>query len=329
MDKILIDNPITGKRETLTQSQFYSYMAQTNRAILNYVVTNKIQKHGEHDQSDHGSWASGNFNEETEYEGVAQTYGERYGIDKDGNKTGVTASEHDAIDRYSQNGYKQINEYLRGLGKKELDPDEAKLIVENNESLYLSAIDEYSGNNEVGSELTEAELEDAIFSYTQNHADEILEVANSGGGNFPIGEMADSLGALIEKSPSLFGDKTLYRVYDDKVLEGLREGDVVTDKGFMSTTRIDVTKEENSSARTWMSGIKETSDTVGIILPSASKSGKGLAVDIYRTSVVDSSTVSDTEKEILLPRNTSLKFIRYKTDVGTEARVAVFQRLDK
>lgn len=286
-----------------------------------------VLKHGEHDQSDHGSWASGNFNEETEYDGVAQTYGERYGIDKDGNKTGVTRAEHDAVDSYSQSGYKQINEYLRGLGKKELDPDQAKLIVENNESLYLSAIDEYSGNNEVGSELTEAELEDAIFSYTENHAAEILEVANTG--DNPVGEMTDGLDTLIDKSPSLFGDKTLYRVYDDKVLEGLREGDVVTDKGFMSTTRIDVTREENSSARTWMGAIKETSDTVGIILPSASKSGKGLAVDIYRTSVDDPSTVSDNEKEILLPRNTSLKFIGYKTDVGTEARVAIFQRLDK
>lgn len=326
MDNILIDNPITGKRETLTQSQFYSYMAQTNRAILNYVVSNDIKKHGEHDQADHGSWASGNFDEETEYEGVAQTYGERYGIDKDGNKVGVTRSEHDALDRYSQSGYKQINEYLRGLGKTELDPAQAKLIVENNEKLYLSALDEYSENNEVGSELTEAELEDAIFSYTENHAAEILEVANTG--DNPIGKFTDGLDTLIDKSPSLFGDKTLYRVYSDRVLEGLQEGDVVTDKGFMSTTRIDVTREENSSARDWMGGISETPDTVGIILPNASKSGKGLAVDIYRTSVVDTSTVSDTEKEILLPRNTSLKFIGYKTDVGTEARVAIFQRLD-
>ena len=38
---------------------------------------------------------------------------------------------------------------------------------------------------------------------------------------------------------------------------------------------------------------------------------------------------SDTEKEILLPRDTPLKFIGYKTDVGDEARVAVFRRMDK
>jgi hypothetical protein len=77
-----------------------------------------------------------------------------------------------------------------------------------------------------------------------------------------------------------------------------------------------------------MGGISQTSDTVAVILPNASGTGKGLAVDIYRTSVDDTSTISDTEKEVLLPRNTPLKFLGYKTDVGTEARVAVFQRMD-
>ena len=111
--------------------------------------------------------------------------------------------------------------------------------------------------------------------------------------------------------------------------EGLKEGDVLTDRGFLSTTRIDVTQEGQSSARSWMGGISNTSDTVAVILPNESGTGKGLAVDIYRTVVDDTSTTSDTEKEVLLPRSTPLKFLGYKTDVGTEARVAVFQRMDK
>ena len=291
-----------------------------------------VFKHGEHDQSSHGSWASGNFDEESEYEPALGTYSERYGVDKDGNRVGVSVEEHDAIDDYSQNGYKRINEYLRGGDKKtELDPAEAKSIIENDESLYLRAIDEYSENNEVGAELTESELEDAVYTYATKHGAELLERVNSG--QTPMAERnqrdVEALDKLIDESPALFGDKTLYRVFSDKVLENLQEGDIMRDPAFLSATRIDVTQEGQSSARTWMGGIKETPDTVGVILPNATGSGKGFAVDIYRTSVDDTSTVSDTEKEILLPRDTPLKFLGYKTDVGTEARVAVFQRMDK
>jgi hypothetical protein len=291
-----------------------------------------VFKHGEHDQSSHGSWASGNFDEESEYEPALSTYSERYGVDKDGNRVGVSVEEHDAIDDYSQNGYKRINEYLRGGDKKtELDPAEAKSIIENDESLYLRAIDEYSENNEVGAELTESELEDAIYTYATKHGAELLERVNSG--QTPMAERnqrdVEALDKLIDESPALFGDKTLYRVFSDKVLENLQEGDIMRDPAFLSATRIDVTQEAQSSARTWMGGIKETPDTVGVILPNETKSGKGFAVDIYRTSVDDTSTVSDTEKEVLLPRDTPLKFLGYKTDVGTEARVAVFQRMDK
>lgn len=292
-----------------------------------------VFKHGDHDQSSHGSWASGNFDEESEYEPALGTYSERYGVDSDGNRVGVSVEEHDAIDDYSQNGYKRINEYLRSRQEErtELDPAEAKSIIENDESLYLRAIDEYSENNEVGAELTEAELEDAVYQFATKHGGELLERVNSG--ETPMAERnqrdVEALDKLIDESPALFGDKTLYRVFSDKVLENLQEGDIMRDPAFLSTTRIDVTQEGQSSARTWMGGIKETPDTVGVILPNETGSGKGFAVDIYRTSVDDTSTVSDTEKEILLPRDTPLKFLGYKTDVGTEARVAVFQRMDK
>jgi hypothetical protein len=60
ISEILIDNPITGKRESLTQAQFNSYMAQTNGAVLKWVTT-PFQKHQEHDQKTHGSWATGDY----------------------------------------------------------------------------------------------------------------------------------------------------------------------------------------------------------------------------------------------------------------------------
>ena len=57
---MIIDSPVTGKRESLTQAQFNTYMAQTNGAILKWIVaSDTVIKHQEHDQKTHGSWADG------------------------------------------------------------------------------------------------------------------------------------------------------------------------------------------------------------------------------------------------------------------------------
>jgi len=125
----------------------------------------------------------------------------------------------------------------------------------------------------------------------------------------------------------MFGDKTLYRIVDNFVLGELTPGDTLRDKGFLSTTRIDLTKD--TDARDALGEIYDTPDTVAVILPSPTKSGKGIAVDLYRTSVNDTSSVSDREKEVLLPRNTDLLFLGYKRGIGSEDKVAVFQRVDK
>jgi len=60
MNNIIIKNPVTGIQEQLTQEQFNSYMAQTNGRILRYLVKDSnVEKHGTHNQSTHGNWASG------------------------------------------------------------------------------------------------------------------------------------------------------------------------------------------------------------------------------------------------------------------------------
>ena len=291
-----------------------------------------VFKHGDHDQSTHGNWALENFDEETEYESAATIYSERYGVDNQGKVVGLSQEQNLALDSYTSSGFKDINGYLRGTNKvTELDTQVAIQIVQNSDSMYQEALDSYRENNEVGDELTESELDDAVYQYVTTNAKELLDAYNSGdtamGAN--IRDKIDNIDSLIDEAPVLFGDKNLYRVFSDKVLEGLQEGDIMRDKGFLSTTRIDLTTGEQAESRTWLGGISSTRDTVGVILPSESKTGKGLAVDMYRTAVGDSTTISDTEKEILLPRDTPLKFIGYKTDVGDEARVAVFQRMDK
>lgn len=57
ISNILIDSPITGKRESLTQAQFNGYMSQTNGAVLKWIV-NPVAKHAVHDQKTHGSWSA-------------------------------------------------------------------------------------------------------------------------------------------------------------------------------------------------------------------------------------------------------------------------------
>ncbi len=228
----------------------------------------EVLKHGSHDQKTHGNWANDVFDEESGYDDALMTYSERYGVDREGKIVGVETYEHDAIDYYSQEGYKNINSYLR---------------------------------NPRG-------VEDATNQkFLQQHI--------------------DGLDSLIAQSPDMFGDKTLFRVVDNFVLAQLAPGDILRDKGFLSTTRIDITKD--TDVRDALGEIYDTPDTVAVILPSPTKSGKGIAVDLYRTSVDDTSSVSDREKEVLLPRSTDLQFVGYKTGVGSEERVAIFQRMDK
>jgi len=243
-----------------------------------WEVAEEVFKHQEHDQSTHGNWALsenypdlltlGTFDEESEYDPALMVYSERYGVDKDGKIVGVETFEHDAIDSYSQEGYKNINAFLRNPRGFE-DSYEIKFLQQK----------------------------------------------------------VDGLDSLIDKAPDMFGDKTLFRVVDNFVLAQLAPGDTLRDKGYLSTTRIDLTKDTDT--RDALGEIYDTPDTVAVILPSPTKSGKGIAVDLYRTSVNDTSSVSDREKEVLLPRQTDLLFLGYKRGIGSEDKVAVFQRVDK
>jgi hypothetical protein len=228
-----------------------------------------VLKHGEHDQSSHGNWADGNFNEELQEEDLQNEYFDRYGITTSAPKepVGVTMEEIEAVNKYSGDGFRQVNGLLRGTSPG--------------------------------------------VSTTQ--------------------DTIDQLDKVIEGAPVSFGDTNLYRVYERTVLSGLEEGAIMTDKGFLSTTRVDLTDENYKDVRDSIGLIADSEDIVAIILPNATKSGKGLAVDSFKNAVQDFATGipnSSLEREVLLPRSTPLKFIGYKRDVGMEAEIAVFQRMD-
>jgi len=239
-----------------------------------------FEKHGEHDQSSHGSWATGNFDEETEGEGAQGNYFERYGFDiKTGEPTGISIEGVRALDFYTGDGFLDINNNLRFGPKGDRVADER------------------------------------------------------------VAEIISDMDKLIDDAPEMFGDKNLFRVFDKSITDTLEVGDVLTDKGFMSTTRVDITREEGLDVLQNLQMIRTTNDTTAILLPSESKSGKGLAVDYVKNAVSDlfeNVSTPANEKEVLLPRNTSLKFMGYNNVVSGEGKpwsfpmkVAVFQRMDK
>ena len=236
-----------------------------------------VLKHGDHDQSDHGNWATGNFDEKTEGEDSQNSYMERYGIKIENHEikgpTGITKEELDAVSLYTMDAYGPINRTLRG-----------------------------------------EDVKHPIYSSEQ------------------IQGLISNLDKTIEESPDMFGEKNLFRVFSDRLIVGLEKGDVLVDKGFMSTTRTDLTDEKNAKELRNFSSISETDDIVGVILPSPSGKGKGLAVDFLKNSVPSFTLAvgqSDLEKEILLPRGSRLQFKGYKTaNEGTGMKVAVFERMD-
>lgn len=237
-----------------------------------------VFKHGEHDQSSHGSWATGNFDEDTDGADAQDSYFSRYGIKTDGTKeiVGVSRDEVSAIDFYTGDGYLNVNSFFR-QGQDKLD---------------------MKG--------------DVLF-------DRLTQISGD-------------LDKLIDEAPEIFGDKNLFRVYSENVMNGIKEGDVVTDKGYLSTTRIDITNPRNRDDLENLQLIQESKDVPAVILPSPSGKGKGLAVDYIKNSVQDSPLVTNVatanrEKEVLLPRSTPLKFMGYKE--VEDLKVAVFQRMDK
>jgi len=296
-----------------------------------------VLKHGEHDQSDHGSWATGqgDFDDEKDYDAAYSTYSEKYGVDKEGNTVGISDEEIGAIEDYTSEGYKGINSMLRaGSSLYQISQEERiEYLSETSTSTGERAEQEFREKNDFPEnyELTPPEQETAYDDYATAHRDEIdsyvLETKEFPYNDDEFTDRIISLDKTIDDAPVLFGDKNLYRAMSNNVLEGMKEGDIVTDKGYLSTTRANLTVD--TFTREQVGSIKDSEDTVAVILPNESKSGKGFAVDMWAKLSNRETDTRNREQEILLPRNTPLKFIGYKTDVGSEARVAVFQRMDK
>ena len=220
-----------------------------------------VFKHGEHDQSSHGNWASGGAS------GVSNSDLERAYQDFQGlsEETGYSA-----LYTYTHNGFQAINRLLR----------------------------EGSIPEEIGKEFRDkvpATLVDAA---------EIDEDASEQG---QIEQIVDSaitaLDNAIDEAPQVLEDKIVYRVASVDALKNLREGDVFTEKGYVSTTSVDITK--NLELRENLGQIDKTTDDVVVKIYNGTH-GKGLAVNGIQEAAANKNAF---ENEIILPRGREFKYI--------------------
>jgi hypothetical protein len=105
-----INNPVTGKRVELSESQFNSYMAQTNGAVLDWIVE-PIRKHGSHNQKTHGGKGGGSGSGSAALE---------YPTRKSNPELAYPLKEY--VVQYPEGmGHAAINQTLRGRAQREAE----------------------------------------------------------------------------------------------------------------------------------------------------------------------------------------------------------------
>lgn len=116
-----------------------------------------------------------------------------------------------------------------------------------------------------------------------------------------LGETAANLDSAIAAAP-VMKNMAVTRVANVRSVEGLKVGQVVTDKGYASTTVADLTKPENGIMLLQLNSISSGRKT--LIEVNTGESGKGLFVP-----AVGVGPTVDFEQEFLLPRGTSMEYL--------------------
>ena len=116
-----------------------------------------------------------------------------------------------------------------------------------------------------------------------------------------LAQTSAHLDSAIASAPPM-EDMAVWRVAQVRSVEGLKVGQVVTDKGYASTTVADLTKPENGIMLLQLDTISGGKKTLLEI--NTGESGKGL----FLPAVGIGPTV-DFEKEFLLPRGTSMEYL--------------------
>lgn len=177
---------------------------------------------------------------------------------------------YSAVYSYTHNGFQAINGLLRdgviseGTGKEFRDKVPA---------LLVEAAENYDDQSE------------------QGQTEQIVEAT------------IRALDTAIDEAPQVLEGKISYRVASVDALKGLKEGDVFTEKGYVSTTSVDITKD--SKLRENLGQIDKTTDDVVVKIYNGTH-GKGLSVNGVQEAAANKNAF---ENEIILPRGRDFKFI--------------------
>lgn len=216
-----------------------------------------------HDQKSHGNWATGGAS------GVSNSELERAYQDFQGFSEEIAYS---AVYSYTHNGYEAMNSYLRNGSISEETGEQFRERVPN---LLVEA--------------SEIPLPDSLSEKEKN--EELVNTA------------IWALDTAIDEAPQVLEGKITYRVASVDALKGLKEGDVFTEKGYTSTTSVDITKD--SKLRENLGQIDKTTDDVVVKIYNGTHS-KGLSVNNVQEAAANKNAF---ENEIILPRGRDFKFI--------------------
>jgi len=127
------------------------------------------------------------------------------------------------------------------------------------------------------------------------------------------------LDSAIAKGPEVEREKPIWRVMSPKSVIGLQQGQTYSDKGFVSTTFLDLSNPRNEEMKNNFMLTGGVGNVLTKILPNGNY--KGLSLN----RVLSADYGDRSEKEFLLPRNSQFTFLGFET-LASKETIAVMER---
>jgi len=117
-----------------------------------------------------------------------------------------------------------------------------------------------------------------------------------------VGKTVKGLDNAIEVAPPI-PNQTVFRIASRDAIDALTKNSVYADKGFTSTTAVDITNPDNGKLLLTLAHI--SSGKKAIMKIDTGSVGKGL----YMPKMFPGQPIAEFEREFLMPRNTKMKYL--------------------
>jgi DNA-binding phage protein len=145
--------------------------------------------------------------------------------------------------------------------------------------------------------------------------------------NLALPRATKGLDSMIDRAPTLNGDR-LYRITSATSLDGLKVGDVIEDKAYVSTTTKNLLDNKNGNLLLHLATVSKGEKSMIRIDGNFERKG------LYVRSVASSTNpTAEFEHEVILPRNTQMRykgFTMYPVDSAGSSyfKVHDFERIN-